>query len=91
MLAGFVWLGYFTVRTNFLQVFSLFLILFALYALVIWRKPFVKNIWLALGLAVLFRLVLLFMTPNLTDDYFRFIWDGLFVANGSNPYLTMPS
>ena len=91
MVAGFVWLGYFTVRTNFLQVFSLFLILFALYALILWRKPFFKNIWLALGLALLFRLVLLFMMPNLTDDYFRFIWDGLFVANGSNPYLIMPS
>jgi len=91
MLAGFVWLGYFTVRTNFLQVFSLFLILFALYALVLWRNPFFKNIWMALCLALLFRLALLFMMPNLTDDYFRFIWDGLFVANGSNPYLTLPS
>jgi alpha-1,6-mannosyltransferase len=91
MLAGFVWLGYFTERTNFLQVFFLFLILFVLYALMLWKKSFSRNLRIALGLAVLFRLTLLFMTPNLTDDYFRFIWDGLFVASGSNPYLTMPS
>jgi uncharacterized membrane protein len=31
------------------------------------------------------------MTPNLTDDYFRYIWDGLFIASGENPYLVMPS
>jgi uncharacterized membrane protein len=31
------------------------------------------------------------MTPNLTDDYFRFIWDGLFLAEGYNPYLILPS
>lgn len=91
MLAGFVWLGYFTERTNFVQVFSLFLILFVLYALILWKKPFSQNLRIIIGLAVLFRLSLLFMTPNLSDDYFRFIWDGLFVANGSNPYLTVPS
>ena len=91
MLTGFVWLGYFTQRTSFIEVFCLFLILFVLYAFVLWKKPFSQNLRIALGLAVLFRLSLLFMTPNLTDDYFRFIWDGLFVANGSNPYLIMPS
>jgi hypothetical protein len=91
MLVGFVWLGYFTERTNFLQIFCLFSVLFALYTFILWKKPFSRNLRVAVVLALLFRLSLLFMTPNLSDDYFRFIWDGLFVANGSNPYLTMPS
>ncbi|GAB4000785.1 DUF2029 domain-containing protein [Spirosoma daeguense] len=41
--------------------------------------------------AILFRLSLLAVIPNLSDDYVRFIWDGHLVANGYNPYLYLPS
>ncbi|GAB4025641.1 hypothetical protein [Spirosoma gilvum] len=41
--------------------------------------------------AILFRLSLLAVIPNLSDDYARFIWDGHLVANGYNPYLYLPS
>ncbi|MBN8825427.1 MULTISPECIES: hypothetical protein [unclassified Spirosoma] len=41
--------------------------------------------------AILFRLSLLAVIPNLSDDYVRFIWDGHLVANGFNPYLYLPS
>lgn len=39
----------------------------------------------------LFRGCLLLATPWLSDDYVRFIWDGRLLANGVNPYLTLPS
>ncbi|GAB3958555.1 DUF2029 domain-containing protein [Spirosoma harenae] len=41
--------------------------------------------------AVLFRVSLLAVIPNLSDDYVRFIWDGHLVANGYNPYLYLPN
>ncbi|GAB3695503.1 DUF2029 domain-containing protein [Spirosoma flavus] len=41
--------------------------------------------------AILFRLSLLAVIPNLSDDYVRFIWDGHLVANGYNPYLYLPN
>ncbi|GAB3499614.1 DUF2029 domain-containing protein [Spirosoma knui] len=41
--------------------------------------------------AVLFRVSLLAVIPNLSDDYARFVWDGHLVANGYNPYLSLPS
>lgn len=41
--------------------------------------------------ALLFRVSLLAVVPNLSDDYVRFIWDGHLVANGYNPYLYLPS
>jgi alpha-1,6-mannosyltransferase len=36
------------------------------------------------------RLTLLTYTPNLSQDFFRFIWDGHQLLNGFNPYLYLP-
>jgi hypothetical protein len=41
--------------------------------------------------AVFIRLALLFSSPQLSDDYYRFAWDGRISANGGNPYLHLPS
>jgi len=43
------------------------------------------------GAAILFRVLLLFAPPLLSDDYFRFAWDGRLLAQGFNPYLYLPS
>ncbi|MDR5589205.1 mannosyltransferase [Christiangramia sp. SM2212] len=44
-----------------------------------------------IGLAVIFRLIYLFSLPNLSQDYFRFIWDGRLIAEGWNPYQYIPN
>ncbi|MGG8496360.1 mannosyltransferase [Tenacibaculum sp. TC6] len=41
-------------------------------------------------LALLFRLVFLFALPNLSQDFYRFIWDGRMLFEGFNPYLSLP-
>ncbi len=41
--------------------------------------------------SVLFRFVLLFAIPVLSDDIYRFIWDGRVVAAGANPFAQIPS
>jgi hypothetical protein len=39
------------------------------------------------GAAILFRLFLLLTTPTLSDDVYRYLWDGHLVSNGVSPYL----
>lgn len=47
--------------------------------------------WKALlGISILFRLVFLVAIPNLSQDFYRFIWDGRMLMNGFNPYLYLP-
>lgn len=48
-----------------------------------WLKP-------ALIAAIGIRVVLLFSFPNLTDDFYRYLWDGLQTVEGSNPYQHKP-
>lgn len=40
--------------------------------------------------AVLFRLCFLFSTPILSDDFYRFIWDGRLLAAGVHPFAELP-
>jgi hypothetical protein len=44
-----------------------------------------------LGLALILRLLLVFTMPALSDDVYRFIWDGRLLANGLNPFSALPS
>jgi hypothetical protein len=46
---------------------------------------------LIIGFAVLFRLSILFAPPYLSDDIYRYIWDGRVQAAGINPYRYIPS
>ena len=45
----------------------------------------------ALGIAVLLRLLAFPLLPGLSDDGFRYLWDGLLQTEGFNPYALRPS
>jgi len=48
--------------------------------------------WLVLifALGIAFRAVLIFSEPRLSDDMYRYVWEGRVQANGYSPYLTPP-
>lgn len=68
----------------YLAVFS---IASAAYALAVFRlgrdRLPLTAIWM---LAIIFRLILLLTESSLSDDVFRFIWDGHLLRQGINPY-----
>jgi len=92
LLSGIVyfWLGYQTARENFLQVILLFTFLFAVYFVTVkfFSIIYFKQLLIA---GILFRIMLLFSLPNLSDDVYRFIWDGRLAANGINPFSHLPT
>ncbi|MFT6278648.1 MAG: hypothetical protein ACJAU0_001471 [Flavobacteriales bacterium] len=87
---GYLFMGYAVDRANFLEVLLGYSFLFA--ATVVFYKHCKEFTWRDLLLvAMLFRAAFLFSEPRLSDDYYRFIWDGRLVAAGENPYLILPN
>ncbi len=87
---AYYWLSYQTVRSNFPQVFGLFSFLFIAYYFAYKYLSFVRFKFL-IASGICFRLLLLFAAPNLSDDVYRFIWDGRLAANGTNPFSYLPA
>jgi len=80
--------AYFLERTDFNKLLFLWFALFGCFYLLIKSKNISTST--LIGLVVLFRLIFLFSIPNLSQDFYRFIWDGRMILNGFNPYLSLP-
>lgn len=76
-------------RTEFLKLLILFFGLFFFCFKIVQFKKF--NFKFLLFCGVFFRLIFLFTLPNLSQDFYRFIWDGELVSNFINPYLYIPN
>jgi alpha-1,6-mannosyltransferase len=78
-------------RNQFEYLMGLVAVLFFVYLYLLKLAKEVKYFLPLIGIAFLFRLILLFAIPNLSDDYFRFLWDGELVKSGINPFVYLPS
>ena len=83
-------IGYETPRDNFIQFIFLFLASFALFY-GLWLNKQEWNFKTFLILAIVVRLILLFAAPELSNDFYRFIWDGELITRGVNPYAHVPN
>lgn len=88
-LAFYFTFAYHLDRTDFIKLLGLFAALFFLcFKLVQFEK---WNFKFLLAIGILFRLVFLIAEPNLSQDFYRFIWDGELVSHFMNPYLQVPN
>lgn len=84
-LLGYILTGYFTERSNFSLLISVYATLFTIYFIVLRNKnQFNFNVLLISG--IVFRFCLIFSVPALSDDFYRFIWDGRIQQLGFNPF-----
>ena len=75
-------------RPDSVKLLALYAALFFLcYKLIQFEK---WNFRFLVAAGVLFRLVFLLAIPNLSQDFYRFLWDGSLMAEGFNPYLLTP-
>lgn len=80
--------GYDLVRSDFIKLSLLYAALFFItYKIIQISKG---SFWLLVGFGILFRLIFIVSTPNLSQDFYRFLWDGRLLLQGINPYLFTP-
>lgn len=80
--------AYFLERTAFNKLLFLWFALYGCFYFLMKSKSI--NTSTLVGFVVLFRLIFLFAIPNLSQDFYRFIWDGRMILEGLNPYLSLP-
>ncbi len=79
-----------TARESFYVLISLYFTLFALYTFWMVRGPLLSTGNFLL-LIILVRLPFFFFLPQLSDDFYRFLWDGNMLAAGHNPFGAIPA
>ncbi|QMU63855.1 MAG: mannosyltransferase [Flavobacteriaceae bacterium] len=75
-------------RTNFYQLTTLYISLLIPFFYFIRKEN--NHFSFLVAIAILFRLTFLFAIPNLSQDFYRFIWDGRMILEGLNPYISLP-
>jgi alpha-1,6-mannosyltransferase len=85
--AAYWTLAYSTPRSHFGQLIGLFAVAGAAY---VWLLHTRLPLRWGLGAALIFRLLWLPATPALSDDFYRFRWDGLLSSHGYSPFALTP-
>lgn len=86
----YIIIGYFTKREQFYQLFGLYAVVFSAFLYFYFSQKERISFSEILKISILLRLTLLFCIPNLSNDFYRFIWDGRLMNLGLNPYLSLP-
>jgi hypothetical protein len=72
----------------------LYAIAFGFFALALTRalhRPIPHAGWIVFAVAVAARLAVLPVHPSLSDDVYRYVWEGKVAAHGGNPYRVSPA
>ncbi|PHS10865.1 MAG: mannosyltransferase [Kordia sp.] len=84
---GYYFFSYELIRADFNSLLICYTGLFLLFLFLTKKELNWKSL---ITITILFRVIFLIATPNLSQDFYRFIWDGRMLLNGFNPYLYLP-
>ncbi|MBA3986086.1 MAG: mannosyltransferase [Flavobacteriales bacterium] len=75
-------------RSDFIKLLSLYAALFFLFYKLVQTNAgnYIFLFWTGIAL----RAIFIFAIPNLSQDFYRFLWDGRLLIEGINPYLSTP-
>lgn len=86
-IALYTQIAFFTRRTDTLILISSYSALFLMYWLL--TRSILSYKYL-IGFGIAFRLLFVFSIPSLSDDFFRFVWDGILTKHQVNPFMYTP-
>jgi alpha-1,6-mannosyltransferase len=89
VMTAFYWcISFQTNSEDFFSFISQYFILFALFLVLVKNETNFKRLLL---FAVVSRILLVFSVPELSPDFYRFVWDGELLSKGINPYAHIPN
>jgi len=89
-LVSYYFLAYEIPRHETFALFTSYGILFLIYLWIV-NSSSDQTVSFWIVVSVCFRVSLLFALPQLSDDFYRFIWDGRLWAAGQHPFAALPS
>ena len=87
----YAWLAYLVPRYESFRLISGYSVLFGSFLAMWYYARTAKQVRWLLAFAILLRLVLLFAFPGLSDDIYRFVWDGRLFNQNIHPFSHIPS
>ena len=78
-------------RTDFLSLIIPYLLATFCYLILILSQKTIREVHMLIKAGFLIRISLFFFLPNLSDDVYRFWWDGTLLDHGINPFSQTPS
>ena len=89
-LICFVQINFFIQRHEFATLFATYAVFFAAYLFVLKKATSSKDLSFFIIIGLILRGVAVFSFPNLSDDIYRFLWDGHLINLGENPFSHTP-
>lgn len=83
-----LYLAFIPAQHEFFLIIIPYAVAFAIYLLIFQSKQFKVIDFQWIG--ILIRVALIFSIPNLSDDIYRYLWDGQLSLKGLNPYILSP-
>lgn len=91
LVCGVLYLGFGVDRTFFWSLFPAILLAFGGYGLLVGQMNEDRFLRPLLMVGVMLRVALVFAFPLLSDDLYRFLWDGYLINAGYNPFVELPA